>query len=308
MMAAGAVLRCWTLERNRADQIGTAPPGWHDGPFKGGLHASLCRGAVIAALVVAYAGTADAQRVKAGVLTCDVSAGIGLIVGSQRRVACVFAPELPGPAGSLFRLDHQVRARYRCHQRRHDGVGGLAAGGGSPGFLAGDYVGATATSPSRSVSGRTPGRRLRPDRRVAAGFSPRVRSVSISPSGSRTCNCVRRADLEPVGRHDRSAGFGVRTASVAPYHRRRAAERTTAPRRHPGQSHRPATARVLPRGCRSMHAGHVEAKAWINATSSRLAKRPGTSRCPVRMLVTSTMRASFVLIARILATHFAGSQ
>jgi hypothetical protein len=101
-------------------------------------------GAVIAALVVAYAGTADAQRVKAGVLTCDVSAGIGLIVGSQRQVACVFAPELPGPEepyfGSITKFGLDIGATS----------GGVmvwavfAAGGGGPGFLAGDYVGATA--------------------------------------------------------------------------------------------------------------------------------------------------------------------
>lgn len=51
-----------------------------------------------AALALALAGTAPAQeRVQAGSLTCDVSAGIGLIIGSQRNVSCTFTPAQPGP-------------------------------------------------------------------------------------------------------------------------------------------------------------------------------------------------------------------
>ncbi|HEU5276546.1 MAG TPA: DUF992 domain-containing protein [Xanthobacteraceae bacterium] len=49
---------------------------------------------VLAALI----GSAQAQeRVQAGSLTCDVSAGIGLIIGSQRNVSCTFTPSNPGP-------------------------------------------------------------------------------------------------------------------------------------------------------------------------------------------------------------------
>ncbi len=100
-------------------------------------------GAVIAALVVACAGPADAQRVKAGVLTCDVSAGIGLIIGSQRQVACVFAPELPGPQesyfGSITKFGLDIGATGGGVM-----VWAVFAAGGGPGFLAGDYVGATA--------------------------------------------------------------------------------------------------------------------------------------------------------------------
>jgi len=49
---------------------------------------------VLAALI----GSAQAQeRVQAGSLTCDVSAGIGLIIGSQRNVSCTFTPSTPGP-------------------------------------------------------------------------------------------------------------------------------------------------------------------------------------------------------------------
>jgi hypothetical protein len=55
------------------------------------------------ALVAAGLSAASAQRgqrmqrVQAGTLSCDISAGIGFIIGSQKRVACVFTPSQPGP-------------------------------------------------------------------------------------------------------------------------------------------------------------------------------------------------------------------
>jgi hypothetical protein len=102
-------------------------------------------GAVAVALAVASADPAAAQQVKAGVLTCDVSAGIGLIIGSQKTVSCVFSPDLPGPrdaymgAMTKFGLDIgitgggvMVWAVFTSTTAR------------GPGFLAGDYVGASA--------------------------------------------------------------------------------------------------------------------------------------------------------------------
>jgi len=59
-------------------------------------------GANVLALVLAMA-TADpalAQRFRAGLLTCDVSAGIGFIIGSKKEMACVFTPE--GLAGATI--------------------------------------------------------------------------------------------------------------------------------------------------------------------------------------------------------------
>src|SRR5262249_35859014 len=54
---------------------------------------------ILAALATAVlTGSAQAQeRIQSGSLTCDVSAGIGLIIGSQRNVSCTFTPSLPGP-------------------------------------------------------------------------------------------------------------------------------------------------------------------------------------------------------------------
>jgi len=53
-------------------------------------------GALAAASLIACAALAE-DRVQAGSLTCDVSAGIGLILGSQRQVYCTFTPAFPGP-------------------------------------------------------------------------------------------------------------------------------------------------------------------------------------------------------------------
>ena len=100
-------------------------------------------GAAVLALAFASADPAAAQRIKAGLLTCDVSGGIGLIIASQKQVSCVYAPDLPGLqeayVGSFSRFGLDI---------------GVTGGGvmvwavftdttRGPGFLAGDYVGAS---------------------------------------------------------------------------------------------------------------------------------------------------------------------
>jgi hypothetical protein len=94
-------------------------------------------------LAVASAELAAAQDTRAGLLTCDVSAGIGLIIGSQKQVSCAFALDRPGRQedydGSItkFGLDLGVTSGgvmvWAVFTRTVAG----------PGFLAGDYVGAS---------------------------------------------------------------------------------------------------------------------------------------------------------------------
>jgi hypothetical protein len=49
------------------------------------------------ALFLLPIGHASAQeRIRGGTLECDISAGIGLILGSQRTVSCSFIPYTPG--------------------------------------------------------------------------------------------------------------------------------------------------------------------------------------------------------------------
>ena len=99
-----------------------------------------------AALLLAFAALepAAAQRARTGVLNCDVSAGIGFIIGSQRTVICTFSPdggqsEVYTGTISRFGLDigvtgggHMVWAVFADYV------------GPQPSVLAGDYVGATA--------------------------------------------------------------------------------------------------------------------------------------------------------------------
>ena len=50
--------------------------------------------------LAAVSGTALGQRPvweQSGTLNCDVSGGIGLIIGSQRDVNCLFTPSYPAP-------------------------------------------------------------------------------------------------------------------------------------------------------------------------------------------------------------------
>jgi hypothetical protein len=55
------------------------------------FHRSI--GAAAMAIAFALGEPANAQQERAGLLTCDVSAGIGLIITSQKELSCVFTPE-----------------------------------------------------------------------------------------------------------------------------------------------------------------------------------------------------------------------
>ena len=100
--------------------------------------------AALAALLVLATTDPAAARIRAGTLTCDVAPGIGFIIGSRRQVFCNFMPDLPGPPQAYEGLFTRV------------GLDIGVTGGGvmvwlvftgtsnpGPGFLAGEYVGAS---------------------------------------------------------------------------------------------------------------------------------------------------------------------
>jgi hypothetical protein len=107
------------------------------------------RRTMMVALILALAAvslngqTAQAQRIRSGVLNCDVSAGLGLIIGSQRSVNCLFTPDQPGPQegyyGTITKFGLDIGAT----------AGGAMVWGvyadtsRGYGFLAGDYAGAS---------------------------------------------------------------------------------------------------------------------------------------------------------------------
>jgi hypothetical protein len=54
------------------------------------IRATVAFGAVAIVLAVASTKPVAAQQVRAGLLTCDVSAGLGLIITSRKQLSCEF--------------------------------------------------------------------------------------------------------------------------------------------------------------------------------------------------------------------------
>ena len=100
--------------------------------------------AFIAAVAAPTSAVAQHERTKVGTLTCDISAGIGVIIASRKDVTCMFTPSAPGPrevyVGSITKFGLDLGATS----------GGemvwsvLAPSDRKFGALAGNYVGATA--------------------------------------------------------------------------------------------------------------------------------------------------------------------
>ena len=112
------------------------------------MHRRMIAIAVMAfAAAVALPTTTMAQgvaRTQVGTLTCDVSAGVGMIIASRKDVTCMFTPASPGPrevyVGSIskFGLDLGATAGGQM-------IWAVFAPTTMPcGALAGDYAGATA--------------------------------------------------------------------------------------------------------------------------------------------------------------------
>jgi Protein of unknown function (DUF992) len=85
-----------------------------------------------------------AEHVQGGTLTCDISGGIGFIIGSQKALSCSFVPVLPGPPEFYTGVINKLRVD----------LGGTRGGvmvwsvyaptTRAVGFLAGTYAGASA--------------------------------------------------------------------------------------------------------------------------------------------------------------------
>ena len=102
--------------------------------------------AVLAVGVLAVGTPAQAQAVKAGIMTCNVSGGFGFIFGSSRAVNCTFAPDGVAP-------QHYVGAINKFGVDIGYVEGAVMAwavlaptNNPGPGLLAGTYVGATGSA------------------------------------------------------------------------------------------------------------------------------------------------------------------
>ena len=96
--------------------------------------------------VLAFGTPAQAQSVKAGIMTCNVAGGFGFIFGSSRAVNCTFAPNGVAP-------QHYVGAinKFGVDIGYVEGAvmaWAVLASTTSPGLgsLAGTYVGATGSA------------------------------------------------------------------------------------------------------------------------------------------------------------------
>jgi len=101
-------------------------------------------GGLALGLVIAIGGASAQTRVKAGTLVCDISAGIGFIIGSHKDVQCQFTPDLPGRVetyyGTISKLGVDIGATTSGQM-----VWAVYAPTAMPyGSLAGQYGGATA--------------------------------------------------------------------------------------------------------------------------------------------------------------------
>jgi len=110
--------------------------------FRKGFTGGIVGGAALAMVLAAPAG-AQSDRVQAGTLECSLSSSIGLVVASQRNVACNFKPNGGPPeayVGTMTRIGLDI---------------GVTGGGAIiwgvftstnlySGMLTGTYVGASA--------------------------------------------------------------------------------------------------------------------------------------------------------------------
>lgn len=55
----------------------------------------------VAIFVLQAANSGYAASVKIGQLDCDLSQGLGVIIGSQQEIKCVFKPSAPGPSSEF---------------------------------------------------------------------------------------------------------------------------------------------------------------------------------------------------------------
>lgn len=109
--------------------------------------ASLAAAAALTAFVTSPA--LAQSSVKVGTLTCDISAGIGLLISQQQTMTCTFAPASGAPPDNYVGRIDKFGLALGAVQQGTMVWGVLASSAGFPhGALAGTYggVGAEATA------------------------------------------------------------------------------------------------------------------------------------------------------------------
>jgi len=68
---------------------------------------NMMAAAVLAATTVMPLTAAAGEAVRFGVLTCDISAGIGLIITQKQELGCTFTPDNGGPVDAYSGSIHE---------------------------------------------------------------------------------------------------------------------------------------------------------------------------------------------------------
>ena len=108
-----------------------------------------CLGVAAALTAFVASPTLAQSSMKVGTLTCDVSAGIGLLISQQQTMTCSFAPASGGPPDNYTGRIDKFGLALGTVQQGSMVWGVLAPASGFPhGALAGSYggVGAEATA------------------------------------------------------------------------------------------------------------------------------------------------------------------
>jgi uncharacterized protein DUF992 len=153
-------------------------------------------GAVTGSILAAGASFAQISggHVQAGTLTCDISGGIGFIIGSQKALNCSFVPVFPAPpefySGMITKLGIDLGGT-------RSGVmvwAVYAPTSRTAGFLAGTYGGASAEVTVGAGVGATSWSAARPARSSCSRSRFSSRPASTSRPVSPKLSCASCAD------------------------------------------------------------------------------------------------------------------
>ena len=135
---------------------------------------------VVAAAVAASAANVELRRIQVGMLTCSLSASIGLVVGSQRNVSCMFR----GTSGEPDEPYTRTMTRVGLDVGLTTGsviIGAVFADTNRyKGMLTGTYAGASA------------------DMSIAAGLGANGAAATVGTGIDRTRHCGRHRALGPT--------------------------------------------------------------------------------------------------------------
>jgi hypothetical protein len=154
------------------------------------LHAIAGLGLVVAVALPVPAAAQTPNWPKVGTLTCDISAGIGIIVTSKKNLICMFTPSQPGPrevyTGSItkYGLDlatsaggEMIWAVYAPSNKRFGALSGHY-GGASAEATVGAGANALVGGTDRTVTLQPVSLQAQSDLNVAAG----VAEIDLRPA------------------------------------------------------------------------------------------------------------------------------